>query len=412
MDDSTLDLQNCEWTLNVTSCIGQDFFQVVYGVTTYLSLFVFLCAVWLFSWRLYSRPGSTLFSMKGFLTLEGFLFTQIFWGGARMTSCLILLYNVSPTNIILREILFDVTWLLGTVSVATYLAGVLRTIPRTIVITCSSFIGYLRDTTTSVTYLSINSKTITTLMIIQYLAHSISCFLIAIGFLIYGNKLIRIAGEGLSMFEDAIGYPTTPRSNRFSYSNVGVSTLNNGLEQRHHLLERSIIKMRILNYAFIASFVILGAFIGIFAFFYQSIFENLTLSKAFAALVNWIPMILSVCVMAGITYGEIRIPDKSEPTLTNLMFPTTPTSPQHSHPYDEEILSITSSSTPTDGRSSFHSRNASTDSDAPLLKWPIPKAVAPMHVRTNELNYISQDVGSPLTPTSTAGNITTNTTTT
>ncbi|CAG8521304.1 13196_t:CDS:2 [Acaulospora colombiana] len=325
---------------------------------------------------------------------------------------------------------FDITWFLGTVSVATYLAAILRTIPRmrfyrqkshhkrtprlpnirvmasvyatfvtalgTMVIVCSFFIGYLRDRARPDPYSSIHSKSLSILMAIQYTIQSISCFLIAIAFLIYGNKLIKIASEGLSLFEDFNGYPTTPTSNRFSYSTIGINN-SEDFERRHCQLKRSIIKMHVLNLAFTASLAILGTFIGLFAFFHESIFENLTLSEASAALDNWIPMILNVFVMAGIAYGEIRIPDKSEPTLANLIYPTTPTTPRR-HSSDEELpITITtttssSSTQTTDGRVSFHTRNLSTDSDSPLLSWPIPKAVVPTHIRSNELTYMSQYV--------------------
>ena len=82
--DNSSQTYNCEWTINVSNCFGQEYFQVVYGVTTYLSLFIFLCSIWLLSWRLYSKPDIKLFRMKGFLTLEGYLFIQIFWGAGKL----------------------------------------------------------------------------------------------------------------------------------------------------------------------------------------------------------------------------------------------------------------------------------------------------------------------------------------
>jgi len=81
--DNTSQTDNCEWTISVTDCFGQEYFQVVYGVTAYLSLFIFLCSIWLLSWRFYSKPDLKLFKMKGFLTLEGYLFIQIFWGAGK-----------------------------------------------------------------------------------------------------------------------------------------------------------------------------------------------------------------------------------------------------------------------------------------------------------------------------------------
>ncbi|RIA99777.1 hypothetical protein C1645_2594 [Glomus cerebriforme] len=365
--DNSSQTSNCDWTINVTDCFAQEYFQVVYGVTTYLSLFIFLCSIWLLSWRLYSRPDTKLFRIKGFLTLEGYLFIQIFWGIARVISCVILIYNLFPGQWIVREVVLDFSWFLGLVSVVTYLAGVLRTIPRmyfyrqnphykhslhlpnlrgiagvyisyilvlgTIRITCAVFRGYFHQ------YPTFNSdKIINIIGIIYFCTSSISAFLVAIGFLVYGNKLVGIASEGLHLLEGVNGYPT--RSSRSRRSNYVVSEL----EIKHKKLQRSVRKMRIINTAFILSFTAL----------------------VLAAITNWVPMILNIFVMGGIAYGEMRVPDKSEPRLENIVIPTVSNSTSDtSHSPTMEHVS-------SDVESLIHTRNNSTDSDAPLLRWPAP----------------------------------------
>src|SRR5688572_3019804 len=59
----------------------------------------------------------------------------------------------------------------------------------------------------------------------------------------------------------------------------------------------------------------------------------------------------------------MKVPDKSEPRLDNIVAPMTSKPISHS-PVMEHISS--------DAESLFHSRNNSTDSDAPLLRWPAP----------------------------------------
>jgi len=385
-------ISNCEWTINVSNCFGQEYFQVVYGVTTYLSLFIFLCSIWLLSWRLYSKPDIKLFRIKGFLTLEGYLFIQIFWGAARVFSCVILIYNLFPGQLIVREVLLDFSWFLGLVSVVTYLAGILRTIPRMyfyrqnphykhalhlpnlrgiggvylsyvlvlgiIRITCSVLSGYFRQ------YPTDNSdEMISIIKRIYYCTCSISAIIVAIGFLVYGNKLVGIASEGLHLLEGVSGYPSKNSRSRNTHLYMGSE-----LEVKHKKLQRSVRKMRIINIAFILSFVALSIILGVYAFLSDEIINNIEVSKVLASVTNWMPMILNIFVMGGIAYGEMRVPDKSEPRLDNIVIPTLSASTDASQsPIMEQVYS--------DAESFYHSRENSTDSDAPLLR-PAPAFTA------------------------------------
>ncbi|KAF0374348.1 hypothetical protein F8M41_012872 [Gigaspora margarita] len=426
--NSSNSFPNCEWTINVTGCVGQDFFQVVYGVTIYLSLFVFLSSVWLLLWRLCSKPNIKLFRLNCFFALEGFLFTQVLWSGVKVFFSLILIYNILPENIIVREVFYDLTWLFGLISVATYLASVLRTIPRmhfhrqnpnynhslhlptlrgivsvytsfivlisVIVITCTSFTGYLRQQTTT----SDQQNTINALIVIRFTTYSISCFLIVAGFAIYGKKLVDIANEGLRLLEGVNGYPTAPRSPkryRFSLATRRGSSYSNHLELKHDQMKRALLKMRILNAAFIFNSVISGIIIGIFAFYHQAIFENLDVSKMISILENWLPMLLNVCVMVGIAYGEMRISDRSDPTLSNLTL--TETQQQCNINIDNdngEIFAQSAESVETTSvftsvnsrRTSFHQRNESADSDTPLICNPSLSSINALSSDSNSLN--------------------------
>jgi hypothetical protein len=128
-----------------------------------------------------------------------------------------------------------VSWYLGLVSVVTYLAGVLRTIPRmhfyrqnphykhalhlpnlcsivglylsyilvlvSIGIACSVFTGYFQQYPTVDSY-----KMIKIILAIHFSTCSIGCLLVAIGFIVYGNKLVKIAKEALKLLESVGGY--------------------------------------------------------------------------------------------------------------------------------------------------------------------------------------------------------------
>jgi len=386
--DATIpSLPHCQWTISVTDCVDQEYFKLVNFVSVYFSLFVFLSAFWLLAWRLYSKPQLKLFSLSGFLSMEGFLFTQIIWGGLHVVSCLILVYNLFAKNWTLRELTSESTWLIGTISVATYLAGVLRTIPRMeffrnnphykhalhlpnlrgiavvyfsyvivlsiIVIICTVITGYLRQT-------GADASGINVLMVIHYGTYSISCFVIALGYMIYGRKLINLAQEGLHSMEGLSEYKAhkSARSKRSTYGTVGAE-----LELRHKKLKQGVRKMRFIHFAFISSFLVMALTLAAFAFMHEYIFDNLVLSQIFAAVSSWFPLLLNVGVMAGIAYGEMRVPDKSVPTLQNIVT---------IHPDSIVIHQQRPSSVIS------HSRNTSTDSEAPLLRWPLPTAISPL----------------------------------
>ncbi|CAJ0912826.1 10371_t:CDS:2 [Entrophospora sp. SA101] len=375
--------QNCLWTLTIVNCVDQSYYQAIYDVTMYLSLIVFLCAVGLLLWRQNNKADARLFSIKGFLAIEGFLFTQIFWGILRVVDCVVLTYDYLPTNMILREMLFAISWLLGSISVTTYLAGILRTIPRIrfyrqksdpnykqklnlpslqslaityfcyisiigiIVTTCSFFIGYFEMYPDS----HPNSAMIAFIMkLTEYGVFAICCFLISFGFIMYGNKLISIAGEGLDLLESVNDYQSHIKSK--SSHNTGYSLLGLELEMKHKRLKRSVYKMHIINISFISSILILGIILATSAIFFQQTYENLIINKIFAAFTNLFPMLVNVAVMAGIVYGEMKVPNKYE----DFGISSTPT---NSQPPPRESIDA-------------HMRNPSADSESPLLSFPSP----------------------------------------
>jgi len=74
-------------------------------------------------------------------------------------------------------------------------------------------------------------------MAIHYCTGSIGCFLLAVGFLVYGNQLVGIAKEGLHLLENISGYRSHDHSRRNTY------VMGAELELKHKKLQRSVRKV-------------------------------------------------------------------------------------------------------------------------------------------------------------------------
>nr|CAG8585976.1 2_t:CDS:2 [Entrophospora candida] len=284
---------------------------------------------------------------------------------------------------ILREMLFTVSWLLGSISVTTYLAGILRTIPRmhfyrqnpeyktlylpsiqnTAIIyfcyvftigitltTCSFFIGYLETNPNSIVIAYV-------LKSVEFSVFAICCFLMSFGYIIYGSKLISIASEGIHLLEGVNDYQSHIKSKNSRNTTHSLSGLE--LEIKHKRLKRSVRKMRIINMSFISSIIILGIILAASAIFCKQLYENLISNKVFAAFTNLFPMLVNVAVMAGIAYGEMTVHNKYEIGFENNI--TSSISTNNPLPPRESIETI-----------AVHTRDPSTDSESPLLLLPPP----------------------------------------
>src|SRR5205814_9239299 len=78
------------------------------------------------------------------------------------------------------------------------------------------------------------------IMAIHYCTGSIGCFLLAVGFLVYGNQLVGIAKEGLHLLENASGYPS---KGSHDHSRRNTYVMGAELELKHKKLQRSIRKV-------------------------------------------------------------------------------------------------------------------------------------------------------------------------
>ncbi|CAJ0923182.1 14692_t:CDS:2 [Entrophospora sp. SA101] len=274
---------------------------------------------------------------------------------------------------ILREMLFTVSWLLGSISVTTYLAGILRTIPRmhfyrqnpeyktlylpslqntTIIYfcyiftigitltTCSFFIGYLETNPNSIVIAYV-------LKSVEFSVFAICCFLMSFGYIIYGSKLISIASEGIHLLEGVNDYQSHIKSKNSRNTTHSLSGLE--LEIKHKRLKRSVRKVVTNNRIILAASAI----------FCKQLYENLISNKVFAAFTNLFPMLVNVAVMAGIAYGEMTVHNKYEIGFENNI--TSSISTNNPLPPRESIETI-----------AVHTRDPSTDSESPLLLLPPP----------------------------------------
>jgi hypothetical protein len=210
------------------------------------------------------------------------------------------------------------------------------------------------------------------LLSVEFGVFAIGCFLLSLGFMIYGSKLINIASEGLQLLEGVNDYQSHIKSK--TSRNTTYSTLGLELELKHKRLKRSVRKMRLINIGFIISILILGMILAASAIFSKQLTENEISNKIFAAISNVLPMLINVTVMLGIVYGETKVSNKYE-----IKFDTTTTSNSpHSPPPRESIETMV-----------IHTRDTSTDSEFPLLSWPAP-AVLPT---THHYNYYDANGG-------------------
>ncbi|CAJ0851316.1 6633_t:CDS:2 [Entrophospora sp. SA101] len=276
--------------------------------------------------------------------------------------------------------LFTVSWLLGSISVTTYLAGILRTIPRmhfyrqnpeyktlylpslqntTIIYfcyiftigitltTCSFFIGYLETNPNSIVIAYV-------LKSVEFSVFAICCFLMSFGYIIYGSKLISIASEGIHLLEGVNDYQSHIKSKNSRNTTHSLSGLE--LEIKHKRLKRSVRKVVTNNRIILAASAI----------FCKQLYENLISNKVFAAFTNLFPMLVNVAVMAGIAYGEMTVHNKYEIGFENNI--TSSISTNNPLPPRESIETI-----------AVHTRDPSTDSESPLLLLPPPVILSTMY---------------------------------
>ncbi|KAF0532777.1 hypothetical protein F8M41_010975 [Gigaspora margarita] len=123
----------CIWYLFVYNCQHSSFFVAVYYSNFIGSIITTLFSGILLSHRLNKRK--TPLFVEGLLSpLEGFLLFTFIGGISRMLCSIIFLSDIEPRNYILRQTIEDWAWINVQLSVATYLAGVFRTIPRITII--------------------------------------------------------------------------------------------------------------------------------------------------------------------------------------------------------------------------------------------------------------------------------------
>ncbi|CAG8518485.1 704_t:CDS:2 [Paraglomus occultum] len=368
---------------------------MVHTVTACLCLCNIPLSIGLLIWKLHNKPGSRLFTVNGFLAMEGFLFTQIFFNASRVAISVILLYNLLDSQWIARSMMDYISWYLGSVAVATYLAGVLRTIPRmhfyrqspshklslhlptiravmvayvifvvaalVFNIVTASLTGYFltekQNLESSSSGQSNVDKYLSILYAIQYGACGIFVLLIAIAYIIYGNKLTEIASEGsylLKAMSRASG--ADKKKKGWTFSEFGPR--GKELEAKHRTLKLSVLKMKFLHIIFVISLLLLGSLLISFACFHERIINNLSVSKIYASGGIMTVFILNTMVLVVIACGCFNAKIKPKQDVVTDVITTDLTSPAPA--------------------SQSHIRNGSAGSESQLLRSPPPIVTSPL----------------------------------
>jgi len=388
--------QNCQWVINITNCGGSDYFRMVHTVAACLCLFNLPLSIGLLLWKLHNKPGSRLFTVNGFLAMEGFLFTQIFWNASRVVVSVILLYNLLDSQWIARSMVDHISWYFGSISVATYLAGVLRTIPRmhfyrqtpshklslhlptiravivAYVIFVVAFlvfniitallIGYFltekQNLESSPSGQSNMDKYLSIVYAIQFGASGVFMLSIAIAYIIYGNKLTEIASEGSYLLK-AMSRTSKDDKKKKGWRFSEFGPRGKELEAKHRKLKLSVLKMKFLHIIFVISFLLMGSLLISFACFHERIMNNLSLSKFYASGGILAIFILNTMVLVVIAFGSFNTKPKPKPDAVTT----------------DVITTDLASPVPA---SLSHIRNGSAGSESQLLRSPPPIVTSPL----------------------------------
>ncbi|CAB4413157.1 unnamed protein product [Rhizophagus irregularis] len=109
MTDNTKKLPECEWGYSISDLM--------------------IGAIALLMFRIIARKGH-IWEKGCFAPLEGYLLGVSIFSMARAFTNIIQQMNWFSNNPILREMIYDFSWFSGDFTIATYLAGIFRTLPR------------------------------------------------------------------------------------------------------------------------------------------------------------------------------------------------------------------------------------------------------------------------------------------
>ncbi|CAI2174290.1 14089_t:CDS:2 [Funneliformis geosporum] len=124
-----INLPECEWGYSITNCNYDSALQAFYICSDILYLIVTVGAAALLAFRIIVRKGQ-IWKERCFSPLEGYLLGIIIFGAARTFTNIVQQMDWFSNNPILREVIYDFSWFPGDLTIATYLTGIFRTLPK------------------------------------------------------------------------------------------------------------------------------------------------------------------------------------------------------------------------------------------------------------------------------------------
>ncbi|CAG8543744.1 9633_t:CDS:2 [Funneliformis mosseae] len=267
-------------------------------------------------------------------------------GIARVVCSITFITDVLPTNYIYREMISDAQWITAQLAVYTYLAGVFRTLPRmaffqpsenntSICVPTMSLIKSLFWTMSLTLIIVAHGSSIlsgyfrmkenkflldvfTTTRLVTY---GISCILLVIGYGIYGRLLIDLTIQSFDLVQGQGGIAEACQETHITdvfRNEDGMEGRNihriyilsqegekGEVETRNDRFKYHIRKMKIFNYSAIMTFVFWSLTSFVLAFWHDTIWSTIVLSKIQAFLANINTNLIFLVVLIGILQSEL-----------------------------------------------------------------------------------------------------------
>ncbi|GBC01444.1 hypothetical protein RclHR1_00420006 [Rhizophagus clarus] len=129
MTDNTKKLPECEWGYSITNCNYDLTLQAFYICSDVLFIILTIGATSLLIFRIIARKGH-IWEKGCFVPLEGYLLGLSVFSMARTFTNIVQQMNWFSDYPIMREMIYDLSWFTGDFTIATYLAGIFRMLPR------------------------------------------------------------------------------------------------------------------------------------------------------------------------------------------------------------------------------------------------------------------------------------------
>ncbi|PKY50502.1 hypothetical protein RhiirA4_467008 [Rhizophagus irregularis] len=326
------------WGYSISDCNYDLILQAFYICSDVLYIIVMIGAIALLMFRIIARKGH-IWEKGCFAPLEGYLLGVSIFSMARAFTNIIQQMNWFSNNPILREMIYDFSWFSGDFTIATYLAGIFRTLPR------MTFYKFSNENSPTIlilkgsqisnifwTFFCIHIIYSQTLAILTGIArlnlppHSFSKFLcLTFGFhwagyglvhlsfafaaIYYGKRLVEFTKNSFTLAgvnDDNIGINSIISSSESSFvgSNQSIDANRSIRALTNIRINQNIRKMRILNFSCIYIFLWHSISLIIVSFLHYILFNQPIASKSFFFLTNIsIPLSLLIALI-GILQAE------------------------------------------------------------------------------------------------------------